>query len=207
MTSRKKSTASPRLPDRGAAADAAMARAAQKAAARLNAADGTQAMARKLAPDDVATWVEDQACAMGVGRESVWRALVAIAKDAEWRDENALILAVEAEHWKPAAVERKEEVAPGAEERLEALLAATERPDTHLLTLTLPASTIALGQAGGLIREVLARAKDEKVAALREVADILERDWAQLGTRTLILKTIRDRAITLEAKLSKRGKL
>lgn len=92
----------------------------------------------------------------------------------------------------------------GAEERLEALLAATERPDDHLLTLTLPASTIALGQAGGLVREVLAQAKGEKVAALREVADTLERDWARLGTRTLILKTIRDRAIALEAKLAKK---
>ena len=114
--------------------------------------------------------------------------------------------------WAPTTTERicvekktkSDSAKLGAEERLEALLAATERPDDHLLTLTLPASTIALGQAGGLVREVLAQAKGEKVAALREVADTLERDWARLGTRTLILKTIRDRAIALEAKLAKK---
>lgn len=94
----------------------------------------------------------------------------------------------------------------GAEERLEALLGATERPDTHLLTLALPASTVALGQASGLIREVLSQAKAEKVAALREVANIIEDNWAQLGTRTLILKTIRDRATALETKLAERGR-
>lgn len=91
----------------------------------------------------------------------------------------------------------------GAEERLEALLAATERPDTHLLTLTIGASLLELGRASGLIREVLAQARAERVAALREVADIIERDWGRLGTRTLILKTIRDRATALEAKLAK----
>jgi hypothetical protein len=90
------------------------------------------------------------------------------------------------------------ELAP--EERLERLLAATERPDTSFISVpSLGAATIALGQAGRLIREVLAGRRREKSAALREIANIIERDWAQLGTRSLILKTIRDRAAALDS--------
>lgn len=89
----------------------------------------------------------------------------------------------------------------GAQERLEAILAAAEGPDTFLRFVAIPASTVALGQAGSLVREVLAQTKAEKVAALREIADVIESGWARLGTRTLILKTIRDRATVLEADL------
>ncbi len=48
----------------------------------------------------------------------------------------------------------------GAEQRLERLLEATEKPDTVLLTLTTPASLLALGRASQLIREVLAGRAD-----------------------------------------------
>lgn len=87
----------------------------------------------------------------------------------------------------------------GAQERLERLLAATERPDAHLLTLTVGASQLELGQAAGLIREVLAQARAEKVAVLHEVANAIEHNWARIGTRSEILKLIRDRAAALEA--------
>jgi hypothetical protein len=95
-------------------------------------------------------------------------------------------------------VEKKSDAKLGAQERLEALLAATERPDTCLLTLTVPASQLELGQASGLVREVLTQAKGGRAAALREIANVIDRDWARLGTRSLILKTIRDRATALE---------
>jgi hypothetical protein len=46
----------------------------------------------------------------------------------------------------------------------------------------------------------LAQAKGEGgAAALREIASVIERDWARLGTqRSLILKTIRDRATAFD---------
>ena len=33
-------------------------------------------------PDNVATWVADNAAAMGVPRDAVWQALVTVAEDA-----------------------------------------------------------------------------------------------------------------------------
>lgn len=57
----------------------------------------------------------------------------------------------------------------GAQERLERLLVNTERPDTTLLTLTVGASQLELGQASRLIREVLAQVRAEN-ATLRDAA-------------------------------------
>lgn len=88
-----------------------------------------------------------------------------------------------------------------AQERLKYLLDATEAPDNaFMMSVAMPASVIHLGRASGLIREVLAQAKGEGgAAALREIASVIERDWARLGTqRSLILKTIRDRATAFD---------
>lgn len=54
-------------------------------------------------------------------------------------------------------------------EEIEPLLAATEKPDTTILTLSLPASIIALGRASGLIRKELRAAKQR---GLQRAADI-----------------------------------
>lgn len=46
-------------------------------------------------PESVASWVREQAAAMGVPTSSVWLAIVNMAIEAQQVDENALVFAVE----------------------------------------------------------------------------------------------------------------